>query len=74
MQATTVRLSEDQAEKVSQMVKMLLLNPDMLTTATADPQAVMKSAGLSDDDIVGVIDYLEDMAQHLRMEAFPWSG
>ena len=74
MQATLTQLSEQQAEKVSQMVKMLLMHPEMVANATLDPQAAMKAAGLSDDDIADVADYMDDMAQTLRMEQFPWSS
>lgn len=72
MQATVTKLSEEQAEKVAQMVKMLLLNPEMLSNAADDPHAALKAAGLNDAEITTLVDYLEDMSQHLRMEMLPW--
>jgi hypothetical protein len=72
MEATLVQLSEDQAEKMASMIKMLLLHPEQVANAVNDPRAAMSAAGLNEDDMLQIGDYLDAMAHTLRMEQAPW--
>jgi hypothetical protein len=72
METTLTQLSEAQAEKIALMVKTLLLHPEQVASAAGNPQAVMQAAGLSEEDILDVADYMDTLANTLRMELVPW--
>ena len=72
MEATRTGISEDQAEKLAEFVKTLLLNPDQMLDAVDHPVSALEAAGLHQEDISQIKEYLRNIAVNLEAEEFPW--
>ena len=70
METTLTRMSEDQAETIARIVKLLLLNPEQVPAFLDNPAAF---PGMEQADVRAQLkDYLSRVAKRLADEQVPW--
>jgi hypothetical protein len=70
METTLTRMSEDQAETISHIVKTLLLNPEQVPAFVDNPAAF---PGMEQVEIQAQLkDFLGRVAKSLADEEYPW--